>query len=34
VVEFGIDFLKYPIDKPREMGLDEFEFTGQKLILG
>jgi hypothetical protein len=35
VVCFGIDFWREdPIDQPREVGLDEFEFTGQELILG
>ena len=32
---FGIDFWrKYPIEEPREMGLDEFEFARDQRILG
>jgi hypothetical protein len=35
VVRVGIDcWREYPIHEPRKMGLDEFEFTGQELILG
>ena len=35
MVRFGIDFWrKYPIDQPREMGLDEFEFASEQRILG
>jgi len=29
VVKFGIGFSKYPIDKARAMGLDEFEFASE-----
>ena len=32
---FGIDLRrKYPLDQPREMGLDEFEFARDQRILG
>jgi hypothetical protein len=35
VVRVGIDFgREYPIHEPGKMGLDEFEFAGQQLILG
>jgi hypothetical protein len=36
VVSVGIDFSwqEDPIDEPRKMGLDEFEFTGNQRILG
>jgi len=35
VVRFGIDFWQEdPIDKPRKVGLDEFEFSSDQLILG
>ena len=34
-IRVGIDFWrKYPIDKPRKMGSDEFEFAGNQRILG
>jgi len=34
VVGFRIDVLKYPIDKFRAMGLEEFEFSGDQGVLG
>jgi len=35
VVRVGIEFWReYPIDKAGNVGLDEFEFIGQELILG
>jgi len=35
VVEFGIDFWrKYPIDKFRAMGLEEFDFSWVQGVLG
>jgi hypothetical protein len=34
VVEFGIDFLQYPIDEARAMGLEQFEFSCDQRILG
>jgi hypothetical protein len=35
VVRVGIDcWREYPIDQPRNVGLEEFEFIGQELILG
>jgi len=35
VVRVRINFWREdPIDQPGKMGLDEFEFTGQELILG
>jgi hypothetical protein len=35
VVSVGIDcWREYSLDQPRQMGLDEFELTGEQLILG
>jgi hypothetical protein len=35
VVRVGIHFWREdPIEQPRQMGSDEFEFTGQELIVG
>jgi hypothetical protein len=35
VVRVGIDgWREDPIDQPSNVGADEFEFTGQKLLLG
>jgi hypothetical protein len=35
VVRVGIDFRReHPIEQPRQMGPDEFEFTGEELIVG
>jgi hypothetical protein len=35
VVRVGIDLRREePSEQPRQMGLDEFEFTGQELIVG